>query len=48
MSNYYSIFLQVKVDEKITIRKYIAIEKEIKTKLKAANKQIRFIDIHPI
>ena len=45
MSSYYSIFLQVKVDEKLTIKRYLKLEKEIKAKLKSSNKLIRFIDI---
>lgn len=45
MSSYYSIFLQVKVDENITIKKYLALEKKVKSQLKATNKSIRFIDI---
>ena len=48
MSTYYSVFLQVKVDEKITIKKYISIEKQLKSQLKNANKLIRFIDIEPL
>ena len=45
MSSYYSIFLQVKVDENITIKEYISLEKKVKSQLKATNKLIRFIDI---
>ena len=45
MSSYYSIFLQVKVDENITIKKYLSLEKKLKAKLKSTNKLIRFIDI---
>ena len=48
MSNYYSIFLQVKVNENMTIKRYISIEKELKSQLKASNKLIRFIDIEPL
>ena len=48
MSSYYSIFLQVKVDEKMTIKRYLKLEKEIKAKLKSSNKLIRFIDIEPL
>ena len=48
MSAYYSVFMQVKVNENMSIKKYIALEKEIKTKLKSKNKLIRFIDIEPI
>ena len=45
MSTYYSIFLQVRVDENITIKKYLSIEKKVKSQLKATNKLIRFIDV---
>ena len=48
MSTYYSVFLQVKVDENITIKEYITIEKKVKIHLKAVNKLIRFIDIEPL
>lgn len=47
MSTYYSIFVKVKVDEKITIKQYVKLEKQIKEELKAKNKAIRFIDIEP-
>ena len=48
MSAYYSIFLQVKVDENITIKKYLSIERKLKRQLKSRNKSIRFIDIEPL
>lgn len=48
MSNYYSVFLQVSVDENITIKKYLAIEKKVKLHLKSHNRKIRFIDIEPV
>ena len=48
MSSYYSVFLQVKVDEKISIKKYIELEKKLKSQLKSKNKLIRFIDIEPL
>lgn len=48
MSAYYSIFLQVGVDENITIKKYLSIEKNLKSQLKETNKLIRFIDIEII
>ena len=47
MSTYYSVFLQVKVNENISIKQYIALEKKVKSKLKSKNKLIRFIDIEP-
>ena len=48
MSSYYSVFLKVKVDEKITIKEYLLLEKKIKSELKSTNKLIRFIDIELI
>lgn len=48
MSTYYSIFLQVRVDENLTIREYRDIEKRVKSHLKSQNKAIRFIDIEPV
>ena len=48
MSTYYSIFLKVKVNENITIKKYLALEKKIKTRLKNSNRLIRYIDIEPV
>ncbi len=48
MSTYYSVFLQVKVNENITIRKYLNIEKKVKRRLKSLNKDIRFIDMEPV
>ena len=48
MSTYYSVFIQIKVAENMTIKKYLNIEKKIKTYLKSKNKLIRFIDIEPV
>ena len=48
MATYYSVFLQVIVNENLTIKKYLNIEKNIKVRLKNINKSIRFIDIEPI
>lgn len=45
MSSYYSIFLQVRVDENTTIKEYLLLEKKVKSQLKTSNKLIRFIDI---
>lgn len=45
MATYYSVFLQVIADEKLTIKKYLNIEKRVKTQLKTINKSIRFIDM---
>lgn len=48
MATYYSIFIQVIVDENLTIKKYLLLEKRIKSHLKMRNKEIRFIDIEPV
>lgn len=48
MSAYYSVFLQIKVDENLSIKKYITLEKKVKQQIKSKNKQIRFIDIEPV
>ena len=48
MSAYYSVFLQVKVDENISVKEYIALERKIKALLRTKNKLIRFVDIQPI
>lgn len=48
MATYYSIFLQIIVDERLTIKKYLNIEKKVKKQLKTINKSIRFIDIEPV
>ncbi len=45
MSSYYSIFLQVRADENITIKDYLRIEKKVKSQLRSSNQLIRFIDI---
>lgn len=48
MSTYYSVFIQVKAEEKLTIKKYLSIEKKLKAHLKSKNKLIRFIDVEPV
>ncbi len=48
MSTYYSLFLQIEIDRNLTIRKYLSLEKKIKSHLKTRNKLIRFIDIEPV
>ena len=48
MSTYYSVFLQVRVKENITIKQYIKLERMVKSKLRSANNLIRFIDIEPL
>ena len=48
MSTYYTVFLQVKVKENITIKQYIKLERKVKSILKSTNNLIRFIDIEPL
>lgn len=48
MATYYSIFLQVIVDEKLTIKEYLNIENKVKKTIKNINRLIRFIDIEPV
>lgn len=48
MANYYSVFLQLDVDNKLTINEYIKLEKDVKKKIKAIDDRIRFIDIEPL
>ena len=48
MSTYYSVFIQVKVDDNLTIKKYLLIERKIKAHLKSKNRLFRFIDIEPV
>lgn len=48
MATYYSVFLQVIVDDSLTIKKYLNIERNIKFKLKKVDKLIRFVDIEPV
>lgn len=45
MATYYSVFIQIIVDENLTIKEYLTIERKVKKQLKALNKKIRFIDI---
>ena len=48
MSRYYTVFLQVKADDNMTMKEYISVEKELKSQLKDTDKLIRFIDIEPL
>lgn len=48
MFTYYSVFIQVKVDDDISIKRYLSTEKKIKKQLKSKNKLLRFIDIEPV
>lgn len=48
MGTYYGVFIKVKVNENLTIKKYLIIERKVKAYLKLKNKLIRFIDIEPV
>lgn len=48
ISNYYSVFLQIDMNNNSKIKDYLRIEKKIKKHLKSTNKLIRFIDVEPI
>lgn len=48
MSAYYSVFIKIKVNNNLTIRRYLSIEKKIKKHLKSKIKSIKSIDIEPV
>lgn len=48
MTNYYSVFIKLNVNNKLTIRRYLSIERRIKKHLKNKFRTIRSIDIEPI
>ena len=48
MSYYYSVFLQIDVNNSIKIKDYLIIEKKIKKHLKSSNKLIKYIDVEPL
>ena len=48
MSYYYSVFLQIDVNNNIKIKDFIKIEKKIKKHLKSLNKLIKHIDVEPL
>lgn len=48
MSTYYTVFIQVRVDRNLTIRRYIKMERKIKFNLKCKYKNIKHIDIEPV
>ena len=45
MSYYYTVFLQIDVNNNITINDLLKIEKKIRARLKQVNKSIKYIDI---
>lgn len=48
MSTYYSVFIQVKVDDNLTIKEFLLLERKIKTHLRNKNKLLRVIDVEPV
>ena len=47
MSNYYSVFLQIDIDDNLKIKDFIKLEQKIKKRIKDTNKLIKYIDIEP-
>ena len=48
MSYYYTVFLQIDVNNNITINDLLKIEKKIRARLKQVNKSIKYIDIEAL
>jgi len=48
ISYYYSVFLQIDVDDNIRIKDYLKIENKVKKHIKSVDKLIKFIDIEPL
>lgn len=48
MSSYYSVFLQIDVDDNLKIKDFLKIEKKVKQRIKRANNLIKFIDVEPL
>ena len=48
ISYYYSVFIQIDVNNNIKIKDFLRIERNIKNKIRATNKLIKFIDVEPI
>ena len=48
MSYYYSVFLQIDVNNNIKIKDFLRMKKKIKNNLKSLNKLIKYIDIEPL
>ena len=48
MSYYYSVFLQIDVDNDIKIKDYLKIENNVRKHIKNVDKLIKFIDIEPL
>lgn len=48
ISYYYSVFLQIDVNNDIKIKDFIRIERKIKSRLRSNNQLIKFVDIEPL
>lgn len=48
ISYYYSVFLQIDVNNEIRIKDFIRIERKIKSRLRSNNQLIKFVDIEPL
>ena len=48
MSSYYSVFLQIDVNDNLKIKDFIILQDEIKKQIKKSNKLIKYIDIEPV
>lgn len=48
ISYYYSVFLQIDVNNDIKIKDFIKIERKIKSCLRSTNQLIKFVDIEPL
>ena len=48
ISYYYSVFLQIDVNNDIKIKDFIRIERKIKRRLRTTNQLIKFVDIEPL
>ena len=48
ISYYYSVFLQIDVDDNLRIKDFLKIEKKVKQRIKNVDNLIKFIDIEPL
>lgn len=48
MYTYYHLIVKIKVSDSLTIKKFLALEQDLKKSIKRKNKDIKFIDIEPV
>lgn len=48
ISSYYSVYIEIDVNDKMSIKKFLNIENKIKKCLKDNNKLIKYVDVEPI